>query len=275
MYTRLVSYTCHHLPASDRRQVVSLHRKLFSNHHTICNGHPRGCSFPRFRSDSDSAVPNAIQHFLQSRPTLVANWLLANQPLTDISKLLSLVDQYISYIPDPSPQWLRPRLLSDAELSLSIKHRYALSHFLSSPQFEYALVLEDDALIQPSSMSVVSELTEYLSDLSFSGAVYIDLSAGCNLSVVNLLPPIQNLSSGASLYSPFFPSSRTTCAYLINKPFAEAFLGAFTSPLAPIDYEYMFTLTCLHRNQMLSACLWTEPNVFVHGSKDRFMSSLI
>jgi len=162
-----------------------------------------------------------------------------------------------------------------AELSLSIKHRYALSHFLSSPEFDYALVLEDDALVLPASMSVVSDLAEYLSASSFSGAVYIDLSSGCNLSVVNLLPPIHNLSSGASLYSPPFPSSRTTCAYLINRAFAEAFLGVFISPQAPIDYEYMFTLTCLQRDQMLSACLWTEPNAFFHGSKGRSMSSLI
>ena len=275
MYTGLVSYTCHHLSATDRRSIVISHHKLFSNHYTITNGHPSCRSFSRFRSDSDSVVADAMQHFLQSRPTLLANWLLANQPLVDIRQLLSLVDQYISKIPDPSPQWLRPRLLSNAELSLSIKHRYALSHFLSSPQFKYALVLEDDALILPSSLSVVSELLEFLSDLSFSRAVYIDLSSGCNLSVVNLVPPIHKLSSGATLYSPVLPSSRTTCAYLINKPFAEAFLGEFIFPLAPIDYEYMFTLSNLQLEQALSACLWTEPHVFVHGSKDRSISSLI
>jgi GR25 family glycosyltransferase involved in LPS biosynthesis len=168
-----------------------------------------------------------------------------------------------------------PSQISGSELSLNLKHRTALGRFLMSPA-NLCIVLEDDAIPIPTTSHLIELLTK-LTDEEKNRHLYIDLGGGCRLnycSYSGITSHVVLLEH--RLYDVINPSSRTTCAYLVNKSFAEYFLTLFPQPFAPIDFEYLFCLQTIHksgtqnlRNQ------WLDPPAFLHGSQEYNLQSTV
>ena len=175
---------------------------------------------------------------------------------------------------------LIPRTIGKSVLSLNLKHRYAYS--LAAVQNQsWILVAEDDVLFEDSSCDYISEvycrLKEAYSDLEIP--VFVDIAGGCGLRARNMPQdnhfPALVMPSGTCIRR-LVPTTRTTCAYLVNLAFVTRFLQVMPSPRTAIDTEITgFMLDSLAGPDPVH-CYWLEPIAFVHGSEvGRYASSVV
>ncbi len=148
--------------------------------------------------------------------------------------------------------WIRPRELSEAEISLFLKHRAAWKEIAdaSSP---YGIVAEDDILFFDHSGAYFDKLIANL-PADFD---YIDLVGGCGLR-----PRIGDRVINEIFFETCIPSDRTSCCALISRGFARRLISLDLPICLPIDW----TLTLAF--QLTKARVyWLEPPLFAHGSE--------
>lgn len=180
-----------------------------------------------------------------------------DKKISDISKIFLKTFLYkINAAPE-----LKPRKLSPAEISNSLKHLYALKEIkkLSCP----ALVLEDDVIAKGNTLKLIGEAFE-LCTKTFD---YVDLGGGCNLSPSKDEYPINNFKNFSLLST---PRSRTTSGYIIS-PKAAAILSKEMIPLImPTDWQFNY-LFQKHNFKVA----WSNPPAFIHGSQSKYYSSTV
>ena len=269
------SYTCHHDDAHSRKPIVQEHRTIFGpSHRVVTIGNP---SIPEFLSYYDYIQKQTLS---SSYYELISNTLALNLALSSIPRELQSMHKLLEVFnivrcdSKVVAHLSRPKVLSKAEVSLCMKHRYALSLLLLDCNSDFGIILEDDANPTKYSVKLLEQIVSFAGSYDPSLPIFIDLSSGCNLNISNIVDASYSTLNGG-LYKPILPSSRTTCAYLVNKQFAALFLTSFRDPVAPIDYELTFILELLRRKKSDLICLWHEPAVFIHGSKDGTLSTLL
>lgn len=263
-------YVCHYVPNTDRQSIITKQQVVLQNlpFHVIS------------QSDaSNSAVfENHLLHACSRFPFYMKHY-------EEVADVLSIHAQAVSRVGGsikkdtsstvPANLISSPRHISRSELSLNLKHRTALARFLMSSS-SLCIVLEDDAIPISSTSSLIARLIE-IAEGDTTRYLYVDIGGGCRLTYRDFDGVTScDLLLGHKLYDVVYPSSRTTCAYLVNKKFAGYFLAQFPHPFGPIDFEYLFCLQAIYkqssrelRNQ------WLDPPAFVHGSQEHFFSSSI
>jgi GR25 family glycosyltransferase involved in LPS biosynthesis len=152
--------------------------------------------------------------------------------------------------------------LRPAETSLFLKHLAAWRSFGSSQSDHWALIAEDDVVFKDDSLQRLNELVA-----AIPGHVdYIDVGGGAGLKPEPAFGLLSPEIKGLYLIDP--PASRTTCAYLINRKFAEKIASTSHPPLMPIDW-YLNYLMQVHSAKVC----WLEPPVFIHGSEQDYYGS--
>ena len=180
-----------------------------------------------------------------------------NKNIIDISKILLNTFLYRIHIVKD----FKPRRLSPAEISNSLKHLYALKEIkkLNCP----ALVLEDDVLLKENTLELIKKAFE-LCTKSFD---YVDLGGGCDLSPYRDELYINNYKNFALLST---PRTRTTAGYMIS-PDAAALLSKGIIPfIMPTDWQYNY-LFQKHNFKVA----WSDPPAFIHGSQTKTYKSTI
>ncbi len=152
--------------------------------------------------------------------------------------------------------------LKPAEASLFLKHLAAWKLFASTQSINWALVAEDDIIFKDDSLSRLNELIAAL-----PGQIdYVDLAGGAGLKPEPAFRWLSPEIEGLYLIDP--PSTRTTCAYLINRKFVEKMLSTSHQPGMPIDWYIAYLM------QVYSAkTCWIEPPIFIHGSEHGYYGS--
>ncbi len=159
-----------------------------------------------------------------------------------------------------TPRSLKPRNLSPSEISLTLKHYYALKKI--SKTNEPGLILEDDIILKPESKLLIKD-SYTLCKNKFD---YIDLGGGCDLP---LFKEDKKLKGNNRFINLKIPRSRTTAAYMVNSKCAQVLADGLFPLTMPIDWKYQYLFV---KNNMKVA--WTSPSAFIHGSENIFKTSV-
>jgi GR25 family glycosyltransferase involved in LPS biosynthesis len=152
--------------------------------------------------------------------------------------------------------------LRSAEVSLFLKHLQALKCFAASSSTNWALIAEDDIVLKDDSLQRLDALVAVIPD----PIDYIDVGGGAGLKSEPAFRLLSPEIEGLYLIDP--PSSRTTCAYLVSRKFAEKILSTSHQPTMPIDWYLCYLM------QLYSAkTCWVEPPIFIHGSEQGYYGS--
>lgn len=156
---------------------------------------------------------------------------------------------------------LKPRKLSSAEISNSLKHLYALRQIklLKTP----ALVLEDDVIAKENTVEFIEQALELCSK-SFD---YVDLGGGCDLTPhIDELP----IDSYENFLSLSIPRTRTTAGYMISPKAASILSEEMVPFIMPTGWQFNY-LFLKHSFKVA----WSEPAAFIHGSLSETYNSSI
>lgn len=277
-------YICHHKPNANRLSYLkkALSLSPFSVRFvTVGLPGDENRRFNQIKQDVDSLshIYSDICHVSADIFAACQEAVAHNQGLLDVEIYTkSLIALRYSGWPNKDcihflPAWLRSRKLSNSEISINLKHRYALSKLLQCQHEDSAIIVEDDIIFHSDSFSLLRSIVNKVQSLSLhcAGPVYIDIGGGCGLHAHgveyvhcthNHIPSVRN--QRIKLTQPVLPTSRTMCAYIVNKKFAEAFFKLLPSPCAPIDFEITYCM-----NMMKSIlCFWLDPPIVGHGSQN-------
>lgn len=172
------------------------------------------------------------------------------------------------HIPDEVQQCFSPSLLQ-SKISLICKHIYAFKQ--TSLNHEYALILEDDAILCE---HFTYWLNEYMKQLPSDFDVFF-IGIGCGLYV-----PHYERHHGKYVYLKgnevghwgIHGSSRCTEAFVLSKKGATTLANA---QLSNIDMPCDFLLNDLFRKHNMKV-YWAEPTLVVQGTfNGKFSSSLV
>jgi len=155
---------------------------------------------------------------------------------------------------------LTPGEISLSNLSLNLKHQMAWER-LASSNSEWGVILEDDVIFHASSVRQIISLVEQLcNDIDF-----VDIGGGCGLKPrgARFLE-----SSLKDIYIDRFASTRTTCAYIINRRLAKSLIKANLPILFPIDFQLNYCFSLLNP----TVC-WSDPELVIHGSEHGYYLS--
>jgi GR25 family glycosyltransferase involved in LPS biosynthesis len=147
--------------------------------------------------------------------------------------------------------WLRPRPLNAAEVSVFLKHRDAWKRLAAGEQ-EWGVIVEDDLMFGDTSVAYLRDLCARLPD----DADFIDFAGGLGLT-----PRIGNrvVNENFLLIEP--PKERTLCGVIMRRRLAQALLALDPPLCLPVDW----TLTWAF-GQIGTRVYWVHPPAFGHGS---------
>ena len=157
------------------------------------------------------------------------------------------------------PEWARPRILKESEISLIYKHHTAL--LIASDNAEPTFILEDDALLES---DTEIRLPLILEEFKSSKLDYLDLAGGCDLPL-----QVNEKTSKTGITYLTIPRSRTTAAYLISPRAAQKLASSLFPVSLPLDW--LFQATFLQKEFNVG---WCTPELFRHGSQDIYSSSI-
>ena len=168
-------------------------------------------------------------------------------------------DQYYGTDFDPQveklklwlPQPHKPRLLNDAEISLTIKH-YEIYKQLAAGDVEVALILEDDVLLCD---GFENRFNEYLAN---TPSDYDVIFMGC---CWGLRPP--DVRHDKVAYRKAHPASKCTDSYLITKSACQRLASTFLPFHLCIDFEMAY-----HMYEHDMKVYWWEPALVTQGSEN-------
>lgn len=156
------------------------------------------------------------------------------------------------------PAWMHPRLLSDGEISVILKHYYALSR-IAQGQDSYGLVAEDDIILKNNSKRLFYNSLEELKGVDGD---YLDLAGGCGLKLLGFESP-RNISNIKPA------NTRTNACYVVSKHLAKLLVESFLPFVHPIDWHLLYLLNY----HDVDKCYWSIEEVFIHGSESGRYSS--
>lgn len=162
---------------------------------------------------------------------------------------------------DPCP-WALPRKLSAGEVSVLLKHYFAISSIACS-DCNYGLILEDD--VRYHSQSRV-ELQMCFSEASALKVDFLDLAGGCNL--VPYTDEYCLESSRISILK--IPRTRTAAGYLVSKRLAVHLANKFMPLIYPIDWHLQYLFMSPGTSFVYA---WTTNPPLIHGSESGLVQS--
>ena len=140
------------------------------------------------------------------------------------------------------------------------KHLLGIKKFLASDAI-WLLALEDDAIGTQGWESKVLDITSRLGSASERG-IYVAASEGAGLVRTSSDPEPDDLG----LFTVQPPTTRTACAYLIDRPAAEALTAilAETGVRSGTGVDHLLSFLL---KRIAATAFWTEPELFAHGSE--------
>jgi len=190
-----------------------------------------------------------LRHVIPVAPILLANAGNSIDPALEqvLHELINMPVQARTMLPG----WMHPRSLSKGEMSVLLKHYYAISR-IALGEFTYGLIAEDDIVLHHSSReSFYQTYTEFC---NLDGD-YLDLAGGCGLVSTD------TSYNYVSLISP--PSTRTNACYLLSKRLAKLIVEKFFPISLPIDWHLLYLLNSID----VHGCYWSKQECFIHGSE--------
>ena len=154
--------------------------------------------------------------------------------------------------------WLKD-IPSLGDVSLILKHREAWAR-IAEGDAHCGVIAEDDIVFSEKSLDYLSQLIEQLP----ADAEYIDIAGGCGF-----FPRLGNSVIGKEFYEIDPPKTRTTCAAIVTRQFAQRIIDLNPPLCLGIDWMLNWVFTRLD-----TKVLWVEPTVFGHGSQMKFWDSL-
>ena len=149
-------------------------------------------------------------------------------------------------------QWLRPRALNAAEISIFLKHRAAWQR-IANGSAEWGLIAEDDILLHERSLRYLLDMPSRLPE-AFD---YIDLAGGCGL-----FPRMGNPVVNEVFFAIDPPRDRTTCCALMTRNFANRLLQMELPISIPVDWTLTYGFVVGG-----AKVFWIHPPAFIHGSE--------
>lgn len=255
------SYLIHYTRLSDRLEPVLNSLELIGAVPTIVR-----------TSDGDTILDACIEVFCgryalqlwQRRlpfimPILLSNAALSQDPTQNFSELYRKYNYNLSSQQNKVPDWCLPRVLRNGEISVLLKHYWAVSAIANGSN-DYGLIVEDDISISPLRASSIRQMIEQLPTFHPD---YIDLAGGCTLS-----PDLQVTTDSYSLLSnEIFKMSpartRTNAAYIVSRSYARYLSDNFFPFCFPIDWHIQYLMAL----RPSTSCYWAEPPFVMHGSE--------
>jgi GR25 family glycosyltransferase involved in LPS biosynthesis len=234
-YTKLSARLPHALEALNR---VSLDPEIVScwdgdNINSVCKRH---------RIDKKEWHEHTI---------LIAPILFKNAGLHMSDQLMAEIESIESAV-KYLPAWMLPRPLDQGEISVILKHYYALSR-IAQGKFEYGIIAEDDILAGQNSERLYREVVgKFVSN----NGDYLDLAGGCGLS-----PKDHGVECCLTRIWP--PSTRTNACYMVSRQLAKILVENFFPFVHPIDWHLLYLLN----KHEIKRCYWSTKEVFIHGSE--------
>lgn len=190
-----------------------------------------------------------LRHVIPVAPILLANAGYAIDPALEqyLHELIKMPLQARTLL----PHWMHPRSLSRGEMSVLLKHYYAISR-IALGKHTYGLIAEDDIVLHPSSSELFYHT--YTEFCNLDGD-YLDLAGGCGLVSADYRHHY------VSLISP--PSTRTNACYLLSKRLAKLIVERFFPVSLPIDWHLLYLLNSID----VQGCYWSKQECFIHGSE--------
>jgi hypothetical protein len=148
--------------------------------------------------------------------------------------------------------WMQPRTLNYGDLSVMSKHFRAMDDFLST-NLDYLMVLEDDAILNESSISRCRLLVQ---EVCFD---YLDIGGGDGIECSTLQEEI----GGFNLEKIFTRATRTACAYIVSRRAAECIARVLVDPVMPVDWSISYALQMLPTD---AEVYWSCDSLVLHGS---------
>jgi GR25 family glycosyltransferase involved in LPS biosynthesis len=162
------------------------------------------------------------------------------------------------------PRWIEPRDLQVGELSVLLKHFFALTAIATGKR-EWGIVFEDDVRLRNDSYArlwkVIGEFTEQRGD-------YCDVAGGCNLQ-----PQDFSGTKLKYLYHLGRPRTRTNACYIVSRRMAELLVDGFIPFVFPIDWHIQWLLNNLVSQGISLSCYWSIEECVIHGSEHGLMKS--
>ena len=190
------------------------------------------------------------------RDVLIANAL---QSSLQNSSYLELIDKAKSI--DGNPPWMDYRTLINGEISVLMKHLYALTSISQSPA-SHGIIFEDDVLCHDNTEELFNITLQSLTE----SIHYIDLAGGCGLHPCSSLDELQKMPNMALLG---INRTRTNAAYLVSRNMARFFVDNFLPFALPIDWHLQ---SILNYNSNINV-FWTLEPIFLHGSETNLFKS--
>lgn len=162
------------------------------------------------------------------------------------------------------PSWIEPRDLLVGELSVLLKHFFALTAIATGKR-DWGIVFEDDVRLRNGSYDrlwkVIEEFTEQRGD-------YCDVAGGCNLQ-----PQDFSGTKLRYLYLLDRPRTRTNACYIVSRRIAELLVDGFIPFVFPIDWHIQWLLNNLVSEGVSLSCYWSTEECVIHGSERGLMKS--
>jgi hypothetical protein len=180
-------------------------------------------------------------------------------PNDSISKLYSI----FNYVFNRNTFEQQTRL---GQLSLILKHDQAIKRFLKS-SYDYALIVEDDAIIPEGALDNLNSMVAELEFTNFSKMpFYLDVGEGAKMRLSWI--PFLNVRLMNNFYKMRIKACRTTCAYIINREFAKKWVTEFDNSLFPRDFIGSDFLMSGFLSHFKINVLWASPSYILHGSEN-------
>ena len=161
-----------------------------------------------------------------------------------------------NYSESPRLEWLNYRPLNPGEISVNMKHYYAISS-IAMGHGSYGLIAEDD-VIENNDFNT-DTFAEMMASIMSSKIDYVDLAGGCKL----FTDSPQSDNKLFQLVSP--PRTRTNAAYIISKRLAKIFANNFLPFVLPIDWHLTYLMHKYLTNSI--SCAWMINHPLIHGSE--------
>lgn len=186
-------------------------------------------------------------------PVLLANAWLASQRYESFSyafeQALDLFKNKISL-----PSWMSSRMLRPGEVSVLLKHFYAISSIANGNE-THGLIAEDDILCHDLTFELFIKAMDHISSASVD---YLDIAGGSGLVVDQ-----NQIVSSDLLVRLDFPRTRTNACYIVSRDYARVLCESFFPLVFPVDWhiQYLFSLKPPYH------CYWSSQSILVHGSE--------
>ena len=154
--------------------------------------------------------------------------------------------------------WMKPRLLSSGEISVCMKHFYAISRIAQGTN-SHGLIIEDDVRSTESNFNFIFD------SLKHETIDYIDLAGGCKLTGLS----DECSSESKSLYKLKIPRTRTTACYLVSQRLAKKLSEQFFPLVMPIDWHLQFIFSMNSQFEYY----WSDSDALIHGSEHNIVTS--